>query len=110
MTILLVVFLFQSGLAYAFSYFVCLMVIGEPENFHQTRSILLKVRTGVVFLAIIFPSALFLAFWFSLPDDRPVTMAALPALWLFMIITSVGVAITRALAKARTEAEALSSL
>lgn len=107
MTILLLVFLFQSGLAYAFSYFVCRMVTGDPDARADTKIVLLKVRTGFIFLSLLLPSAMFLAFWFSLPEGRPATMAALPALWLFLILAAVVVAITRAVRKFDAESAGL---
>lgn len=96
---LIFLFLFQSGLAFAFSYFIARVLLG-PDG-EEARSKMLggmrKVRAGTAVLTAVLPVVLFAAYHKSLPEGKPATLAVWPAVWIFMILLAVVLAITVAI-------------
>lgn len=93
---LLFLFLFQSALAFAFSYFIARIIISGSEE--DSRESLLcgirKVRNIALAGSAILPAAMFVAYYNSLPEGQPAAIALWPAGWIFMIMLAVVVALT----------------
>jgi len=100
---LVVLFLFQGGLAFAFSYFVCTMVLADEEGFRTAAGIVRKVRTATIGFCVLFPPLLYLVFLKSLPADEPTNVAFWPALWMLILLVSVALALTVALKRSATK-------
>lgn len=95
---LLFLFLFQSALAFAFSYFIARVIISGSED--DSRDTLIrgisKVRNIALVGAFVLPAAMFVAYYNSLPEGKPATIALWPAGWIFMIMLAVVLALSLA--------------
>jgi hypothetical protein len=95
---LIFLFLFQSALAFAFSYFIARIIISGSED--ESRESLLrgigKVRNIALAGSVILPAAMFVAYYNSLPEGQPASMALWPAGWIFMIMLAVVIALSLA--------------
>jgi cytochrome bd-type quinol oxidase subunit 2 len=93
---LIFLFLFQSGLAFAFSYFMASILLGSNEGEDRERMLsgMRKVMIGVAVLAIALPPVMFTAYFKSLPEGQPTNLAVWPAAWIFMILLAVLLALT----------------
>jgi hypothetical protein len=98
---LIFLFLFQSSLAFAFSYFIARIILsGSKDSTRQRVERGLRViRRIVVALALVLPFLMFIAYYQSLPEGQPTSLAVWPAAWIFMILAAVAIAITIALAR-----------
>jgi hypothetical protein len=96
---LIFLFLFQSGLAFAFSYFIARIVLSGARE--SSREGLLRgirmVRLIVGGLCLILPVLMFVAYYQSLPEGKPASLALWPAAWIFMILGAVVAALTLAM-------------
>lgn len=94
-THLVFLFIFQSGLAFAFSYFISRILIQGAKA--EARPPLLRIISRIqrVFLVagLFLPPAMFLAYYKSLPEGEPTTIALWPAIWIFMILAAVPTAL-----------------
>ncbi|NBD39389.1 MAG: hypothetical protein GVY10_12555 [Verrucomicrobia bacterium] len=102
---LLVLFLFQGGLAFAFSYFVCTMVLADEDGFRTAAGIVRKVRGATVAFSVLFPPLLYFVFLKSLPEDKPASLAFWPALWMLILLLSVALALSIALKRSAAKLE-----
>ena len=96
---LIFLFLFQSGLAFAFSYFIARILLGsnEAEARAQMLAGMRKVRLGVAVMAVGLPPVMFAAYYKSLPDGKSASLALWPAAWIFMILLAVVLALSVAM-------------
>lgn len=96
---LIFLFLFQSGLAFAFSYFITRILLGGNEG--PARESMLtgirKIRLIVAVSAVILPLAMFVAYKQSLPEGQSLALAVWPAVWIFMILLAVILALSLAM-------------
>lgn len=92
---LLLLFLFQSGLAFAFTLFLVRLICrGTPdEELNKTARGLRWFRNGVAIFSLIIPLLVFLAFWASLPPDAEMMTAVWPAVWIAMILAAITMAL-----------------
>jgi hypothetical protein len=88
-------FLFQAGLAFAFSFFITrLLVHGSKRNSSSgLLRIIRRIRIGFCVAAIILPPAMFFAYFKSLPEGQPTSIALWPAAWIFLILAAVPTAL-----------------
>lgn len=95
---LIFLFLFQSALAFAFSYFIARIIISGSEQ--ESRDKLLRgigrIRNIALAGTVILPAAMFVAYYNSLPEGKPATIALWPAGWIFMIMLAVVLALSLA--------------
>ena len=100
---LIFLFLFQGGLAFAFSYFIARILIGGRED--SSRDELLKgldkIRNVVLVFTLLLPPVMFFAYFKSLPAGNSVALAIWPAAWIFTILFAIVAALFLATAKAR---------
>ena len=92
---LIFLFLFQSGLAFAFSYFIARIMIGNNEGESRLKMLrgIRKIQWIAAALALFMAPAMFFAYLKSLPDGQPVSLAVWPAVWILMILLAVIVAL-----------------
>lgn len=92
---LVFLFIFQSGLAFAFSYFICRLILrgADPARRPGLLRIVQRIRTVFLSAALILPPAMFLAYYKSLPDGQPGSIAAWPAAWMLLILLAVPLAL-----------------
>lgn len=95
MALLLLVFLFQSGLACAFTVFIVRLVVrGTPQSeCRKTLKGLRRLRNGMAVFALLLPVLVCGAFLASLPDGEPRSGALWPSLWAGMIMGAVALAL-----------------
>lgn len=88
---LIFLFLFQSGLAFAFTYFIARLVVSgdEPEARQRILRGLRIVRRIVMGFAVVLPPILFFAYYQSLPEGAAASIAVWPAAWILMILAAV---------------------
>ena len=98
---LIFLFLFQSGLAFAFSYFIARILLGSNEAEGRGRMLagMRKVRIGVLLMALVLPPVMFAAYYKSLPEGKSVSLAVWPAAWIGMILLAVVIALSIAMAR-----------
>jgi hypothetical protein len=98
---LIFLFLFQSGLAFAFSYFITRILLGghEGDSVDSMKAGIKKVRWVVVASALVLPAAMFVAYFKSLPEGQSIALAIWPAVWILMILLAVILALTLAMRK-----------
>ena len=98
---LIFLFLFQSGLAFAFSYFITRILLGGNEGTARESMLagMRKIRLVVAAFAIILPLAMFVAYLKSLPEGKSLSLAVWPAVWIFMILAAVILALSLAMAR-----------
>ncbi len=96
---LILLFLFQAGLALAFTWFIARVLLGDAagEARARLRRVLERFRLAVLALALVLPVVLFAVYARSLPEDQPVTLALWPAGWLLLILAGVAGGLTLAL-------------
>ena len=96
---LLFLFIFQSGLAFAFSYFIARVLLGDLQGLSRERMIsgIRKIRLVTAAFAILLPLAMFVAYKKSLAEGESVALAIWPAVWIFMILASVILALSFAM-------------
>ncbi len=96
---LIFLFLFQGGLAFAFSYFIARVLVDGAVG--ESRSSMLrgicKIRLVVVISSVVLPLVMFAAYYKSLPEDASVSLALWPAAWILVILLSVVAALTLAM-------------
>ena len=92
---LIFLFLFQSGLAFAFSYFIARIMIGNSVGESRQRMVraMRKIQWIAAALALFMAPAMFFAYLKSLPEGQPVSLAVWPAVWILMILLAVIVAL-----------------
>ena len=100
-TYLLFLFLFQGGLAFVFTYFIAILILKGSADGDSQKSlkVIRKLRNSISIGAILIPLAMFVAFYKSLPEDQPTNVAIWPALWIFVILASVVLALTVAIVR-----------
>lgn len=93
---LLFLFIFQSGLAFAFTWFIARVILSgsTEEGRLALQSGMRKVRLIVVILTCVLTPAFFFAYLKSLPEGKSWTLAAWPAAWICMILLSVVIALS----------------
>lgn len=93
---LIFLFLFQSGLAFAFSYFIARVLLNgsQPENLDTFLRGLRFVRNLVMAICLVLPPVVFLAYFKSLPEDKSASVALWPAAWVFVILAAVVAALS----------------
>jgi hypothetical protein len=96
---LLFLFIFQSGLAFAFSYFITRVLLGGHGGDSRESMIagIRKIRWVVAASALILPPAMFYAYYKSLPEGQSIALAIWPAVWILMILLAVMLALTVAM-------------
>ena len=96
---LILLFLFQAGLALAFTWFISRVLIGDAagEARERLQRVLCRARLAVLALAALLPAVLFAVYARSLPEDQPLALALWPALWMLLILTGVAAGLTLAL-------------
>lgn len=92
---LVFLFLFQSGLAFAFSYFICRLILRGSTDASRPGLLVIvqRIRRFFLIAALILPPAMFLAYYKSLPEGEPGTIAAWPAVWILLILLAVPTAL-----------------
>jgi hypothetical protein len=93
---LIFLFLFQSGLAFAFSYFIAKIVFTgcEPESLPGLRKGM-KIIVGITLASCLaLPPVMFYAYYKALPEGQPTNVAVWPAVWIFMILAAVVLALS----------------
>lgn len=98
---LIFLFAFQSGLAFAFSYFISRILLGGLEGAGRDSMLrgMRKMRLIAAAFAVLLPVVMFIAYYKSLPEGQPVSLAVWPAVWIFMILAAVVLAMTLAMAR-----------
>lgn len=93
---LVFLFLFQSGLAFAFTFFIGRVILGgsTAESAERIKSGMRKMRLLALLLAVLLAPVFFIAYYKSLPEGKSWTLAAWPAAWIFMILFAVVIALT----------------
>lgn len=93
---LIFLFLFQSGLAFAFSYFIAKIVLNgcDEESLPKLRRGLGIICGLTVVSAIALPPVMFFAYYKALPEGKPANIALWPAVWIFMILAAVVLALS----------------
>jgi len=88
---LIFLFLFQGGLAFAFTYFIARILLGGGDSEARERIIggMRKIQLIVAALAVIMTPAMFFAYFKSLPEGQPVSLAIWPAVWILIILLAV---------------------
>jgi len=98
---LIFLFIFQSGLAFAFSYFIARIIVNSSQE--DARDGILAgiclVRKIVLGFCVILPPLMFLAYFKSLPEGKSTSLAVWPAAWILMILLAVVLALTLAMRK-----------
>ncbi|HSH10012.1 MAG TPA: hypothetical protein VK995_06460 [Oceanipulchritudo sp.] len=103
---LIFLFLFQGGLAFAFTYFIARILLGGSEGEGRKRMIggMRKIRLIVFAMAVILTPSMFFAYYKSLPEGQPVSLAVWPAVWILVILLAVILALQIALHRQRNNA------
>jgi uncharacterized membrane-anchored protein len=91
---LLILFLFQSAMAGGFTYFVATLVVKDVP-----QKVLRKVRNYCAVVTVVLSSAVFMAFYKSVPEGEPASHAVGPAVWLFCILGAITLALAFAVRK-----------
>lgn len=93
---LIFLFFFQGGLAFAFSYFIVKVVLSGLDADTHKRMIqgMQKIRLVVIFSSLVFPLAMFGAYFKSLPEGQSVALAIWPAIWILVIMLALIVGIS----------------
>lgn len=86
---LIFVFLFMSGLAFAFAFFFAGIVFRETP----VRTIR-RFRNGLAVFTLFFPVVAFLLYRASLPEDGHWITAFYPALWTAMVLAAMVAGLT----------------
>lgn len=96
---LIFLFLFQSGLAFAFSYFIARILLGsnEAESREGMLAGMRKIRALVAILTLVLPPVMFVAYFKSLPEGKSISLAIWPAVWIGMILLAIVLALTIAM-------------
>ncbi len=103
---LIFLFLFQSGLAFAFSFFIARIMLGgnKGEARESLKRGIRKIQWIVGGVALVLTPAIFFAYLESLPEGQPVSMAVWPAVWILMILAAIVLALGLAVLKKPTDA------
>lgn len=93
---LIFLFLFQSGLAFAFSFFIARIMLSgsDAESLPRFRKIMTVVGGITLAGCLILPPLMFFAYYKALPEGQPASIAIWPAVWIFMILASVVLALS----------------
>lgn len=93
---LIFLFLFQSGLAFAFSFLIAKIVVSgcEPESLPGLRRGLRWIALLTLACAIALPPVMFFAYYKALPEGKPASIALWPAVRIFMILGAVVLALS----------------
>lgn len=93
---LIFLFLLQSGLAFAFSFFIVRIILGgsEGESREKSRTVIRKTRNVVLGFSVILPPVMFFAYYKSLPPGQSTSLAVWPAAWILMILGAVVLALS----------------
>ncbi|NDV60861.1 hypothetical protein G0Q06_00175 [Puniceicoccales bacterium CK1056] len=93
---LIFLFLFQSGLAFAFSYFIAKIVLTgcDEESLPKLRRGLRWIALLTLACSIALPPVMFFAYYKALPEGKPANIALWPAVWIFMILGAVVLALS----------------
>lgn len=96
---LIFLFLFQSGLAFAFSYFIARILLGgsSEDNLPKLLRGIRLIRLLVLAFCVVLPPVMFAAYFKSLPEGKPASLALWPAAWIFLILLAVVLALTIAI-------------
>lgn len=88
---LIFLFLFQGGIAFGFSYVIIRVMMGGLKDDSRQRMVagLGKIRLLILGSAVIFPLAMFSAYYKSLPEGQPVSLAVWPAIWILVILLAL---------------------
>jgi hypothetical protein len=105
---LIFLFLFQSGLAFAFSYFIAKIVVSgcEEESLPGLRRGLRWIALITLACSIALPPVMFYAYYKALPEGKPASIALWPAVWIFMILAAVVIALSLVIWKSGRQPEA----
>jgi len=103
---LIFLFLFQSGLAFAFSYFIVRVLLGGNEGESRDRLLrgIRKMQWIAAGLAVVMAPAMFFAYLKSLPEGQSISLAVWPAVWILMILLAVILALGMASRRKPTDA------
>ncbi len=93
---LIFLFLFQGGIAFAFSYFIVRVLLGGLDVDGRRRMVagIRKIRMLILGASILFPLAMFAAYYKSLPAEQPVSLAIWPAVWILVILLALVTGLT----------------
>jgi hypothetical protein len=96
---LLFLFLFQGGIAFAFTYFIARVLLDGLAGEARDRMLkgMGKVRLLMIACALFFPAAMFGAYYKSLPEGESTGLALLPALWILVIMLALVAGLTLAM-------------
>lgn len=98
---LIFLFLFQGGLAFAFTYFIARVLLGgADQDGSRMAGGIRKIRLVVLGSALVLPLAMFAAYYKSLPEDASTSLALWPAAWILVILLAVVAALSLALQRA----------
>lgn len=88
---LIFLFLFQGGIAFGFSYFIVRVMMGGLGDHARKRMVaaIRKIRLLILGTAVIFPLAMFSAYYKSLPEEQPISLAIWPAIWILVILLAL---------------------
>ena len=88
---LLFLFVFQGAIAFAFTYVIARVLLGGIDG--EARRGMLKgmarIRLLILVCALILPAAMFAAYFKSLPEGQPTSVALLPAIWILLILLAL---------------------
>ena len=96
---LIFLFLFQGGLAFAFSYFIVRVLLGgsDPAGRENILKGMKTIRKLLIVCTLILPAAMFAAYFKSLPEDASISLAVWPAVWIFVIMAALIAAMSMAM-------------
>jgi len=96
---LLFLFVFQSGLAFAFTLFIAKILLKGESDAGPLHLIagMRKLRNIIAVVTLILPPAMFFAYYHSLPDGQSTGVAIWPSAWIFMILLALVLALTVAM-------------
>jgi len=96
---LIFLFLFQGGLAFAFSFFIARIILSGSDGLARTNLVrgIRKIRMIVLAAVVLLPPAMFLAYYKSLPEGKSTSLAVWPAVWILVILLAVLLALSLAM-------------
>jgi len=93
---LIFLFVFQSGLGFAFAYFITSVIAKESEG-----NTILMVRNILIGINLFFTAFAFLVYKKSLPEGESIKTAVWPAMWIFVVTSGIILGITFAFRSVR---------
>ena len=96
---LIFLFFFQGGLAFMFTFALASVLLKTQGTEERERAVsgIRRIRLIILGTALVLPAAMFAAYYGSLPEGKPYTIALWPAAWILVILLAVIAALSIAI-------------